>query len=317
MTPFNPREHLIQLPRKVKDKASGTWKTILEEYLEVKWRVLMFRERYPHGMITTEEVSIDLDRGYARYKATVEDGEGGKATGYGTETQADFADFCERAETRALGRALAVMGFGTQFVGQDLTEGEHVADAPVRHPVAQPVNSDAGEFSIPTIENASNGDARPQTIPLDAGVPCGGVAIDTLKPGQLSMVLSKVASLVHAQGDTFVPLLAALQREKARRQEPGRIVPVVPPPDAAEEARALEAIAQAIAPTTAEAETAEPDREVAERQRWGALSRRSMKAGLSPSIWESLRQAGDYRVAETMITALESASVADAPARRA
>jgi hypothetical protein len=75
---------------------------------------------------------------------------GGKATGYGTETQADFADFCERAETRALGRALAVLGFGTQFVGQDLTEGEHVADAPVARPVApsaaMPVNGD-GEAS--------------------------------------------------------------------------------------------------------------------------------------------------------------------------
>jgi hypothetical protein len=83
----------------------------------------MFCERYPHGVITTEEICVDLDRGYARYKAIVADGEGGLASGYGTETQADFADFCERPETRALGRALAVLGFGTQFVGADLTEG--------------------------------------------------------------------------------------------------------------------------------------------------------------------------------------------------
>jgi hypothetical protein len=76
-------------------------------------------------------VCVDLERGYARYRAIIEDGEGGKATGYGTETAAGFADYVERAETRALGRALAALGIGTQFVGQDLTEGDHVADAPV------------------------------------------------------------------------------------------------------------------------------------------------------------------------------------------
>jgi hypothetical protein len=128
---FNPQPHVIKLPRRVKDKATGQYVTVHDAYLEVRWRVVMFRERYPHGVITTEEICVDLDRGYARYKATVEDDEGGSATGFGTETQADFADFCERAETRAVGRALALAGFGTPFVGQDLTEGEHVADAPV------------------------------------------------------------------------------------------------------------------------------------------------------------------------------------------
>jgi hypothetical protein len=92
------------------------------------------RVECPHGVITTEEVVVDLQKGYARFRATVEDGEGGKATGFGTETAAGFADYVERAETRALGRALAALGIGTQFVGQDLTEGDHVADAPVVQP---------------------------------------------------------------------------------------------------------------------------------------------------------------------------------------
>jgi hypothetical protein len=129
---FDPQPHLIKLPRKVKDRATGHYTTVYDDYLEVKWRICWFRDRYPHGVITTEEICVDLERGYARYKAIVEDGQGGRATGYGPETAADFADYCERAETRALGRALAALGIGTQFVGQDLTEGEHVADAPVR-----------------------------------------------------------------------------------------------------------------------------------------------------------------------------------------
>src|SRR5262245_34245570 len=123
---FDPQSKLIQLPRRVKDPQTGQWTTRLEEYLEVKWRLVMFRERYPHGVLTTDEVHVSLDRRYSRYKPPVADGEGGLATGYGTETAAGFADYVERAETRALGRALAVLGFGTQFVGQDLSEMPHV-----------------------------------------------------------------------------------------------------------------------------------------------------------------------------------------------
>jgi hypothetical protein len=128
---FDPKPHLIQLPRKVKDRATGQYVTVYDDYLEVKWRLCWFRDKFPHGVITTEEVCVDLERGYARYKAIVEDGEGGRATGYGTETAAGFEDYVERAETRALGRALAALGIGTQFVGQDLDEMPHVADAPV------------------------------------------------------------------------------------------------------------------------------------------------------------------------------------------
>jgi hypothetical protein len=121
---FNPQEHLIYLPRKVKDPVTGQWSTRLDEYLEVKFRVLMFRQAHPSGVIETEEVCVDLEKGYARYKARVTFGEGGLATGYGTETKADFADFCERAETRAVGGALALAGFGTQFGPPGASDGK-------------------------------------------------------------------------------------------------------------------------------------------------------------------------------------------------
>jgi hypothetical protein len=73
-------------------------------------------------------------------------------------TAADFADYCERAETRAIGRALAALGIGTQFVGQDLTEGDHVADAPVRPPASS--NGHAPEADVTT------GTEPPQTTRL-------------------------------------------------------------------------------------------------------------------------------------------------------
>jgi hypothetical protein len=153
---FDPQPHLVKLPRKVKDRATGHYTTVYDDYLEVKWRLVMFRERYPHGVITTEEICVDLDRGYARYKATVADGQGGTATGYGTETAADFADYCERAETRALGRALAALGIGTQFVGQDLSEMPHVVDSPVVSTNGQAVTAvtsptEAVEADVPDV----------------------------------------------------------------------------------------------------------------------------------------------------------------------
>jgi len=152
---FDPKLHLIQLPRRVKDPQTGQWTTRLEDYLEVKWRLVWFRERFPHGHITTAEICVDLDRGYARFRCVVADGEGGQATGYGTETAAGFADYIERAETRALGRALAALGIGTQFVGQDLTEGEHVADAPVAS-----TNGSISEISETSAQRLTQDQAR-------------------------------------------------------------------------------------------------------------------------------------------------------------
>jgi hypothetical protein len=72
------------------------------------------------------------------------------ATGTGTETRKSFEDFVEKSETRAIGRALAALGIGTQFVGDELSEGDHIADAPVTgsnghpaeptHPMAEAID---------------------------------------------------------------------------------------------------------------------------------------------------------------------------------
>ncbi len=51
---------------------------------------------------------------------------GGRATGYGSEAQGDFADYIEKAETKAIGRALAALGYGTQFALDFDLGGEQV-----------------------------------------------------------------------------------------------------------------------------------------------------------------------------------------------
>jgi hypothetical protein len=138
--PIAVRQPVPQLCSGLELQATGEWLTVLHPYLPVAWRVVAFRERYPHGSITTEAILLDWQQGVAIHQATVTDGEGGVATGTGSETRQSFADFVEKSETRAIGRALAALGIGTPFALADLTEGEHVADAPVANASVIPGN---------------------------------------------------------------------------------------------------------------------------------------------------------------------------------
>lgn len=102
------------------------------DYLEVKWRVYWLRTQHPDAVITTELISHENT--VAVFKAHVAIPGGGSSTGWGSEGYDDFRDYLEKAETKALGRALAALGFGTQFTPDfDFAEGqEKVVDAPVR-----------------------------------------------------------------------------------------------------------------------------------------------------------------------------------------
>ncbi len=94
-----------------------------KEYLEVKWRLLWLRTQHPDATIETELVKHDA--GLALFRARVGVPGGGSATGWGSETFDDFGDFIEKAETKALGRALAALGFGTQFCEDFNFASEH------------------------------------------------------------------------------------------------------------------------------------------------------------------------------------------------
>ncbi len=146
---FNPSDHLMQI--KNKNGAS--------DYLPVQWRLVWFREQCPQGTIETEMILLDLDReteeegyawnqearrsekvikranGIAIFRAVVKDGKGGIATGTKSEKAASFPDFIEKAETGAIGRALAELGYGTQFA-PELDEQHRLVDAPVEQQAA-------------------------------------------------------------------------------------------------------------------------------------------------------------------------------------
>jgi hypothetical protein len=113
-------------PRRFVSRVGGA------DYLEVKWRVLWLRTQHPDAVISTQLISHE--NSVAVFKAQVSIPGGGSSTGWGSEGYDDFRDYLEKAETKALGRALAALGFGTQFTPDfDFAEGqEKVVDAPVR-----------------------------------------------------------------------------------------------------------------------------------------------------------------------------------------
>jgi len=130
---FNPSDHLTKIGN--------------ELYLTVKWRLAWLRRQHPNAIVDSQLVA--RDEGFALFKAMVTIPDGGSATGWGSETASDFGDFIEKAETKAIGRALAALGFGTQFC-DDFDEGGAVADAPVaRQPAGrtprQPKRATASE----------------------------------------------------------------------------------------------------------------------------------------------------------------------------
>lgn len=116
--------------------AKGTELPIIDlkgkEYLQVAHRVVWFREDFPLGRIETERIS-ESDK-QITYRATVyvpvSDQYIKLANADKTIAIKSTLDY-EKAETGAIGRALALCGYGTQFADDDLDEGDDLADAPI------------------------------------------------------------------------------------------------------------------------------------------------------------------------------------------
>ena len=108
-----------------------------KDYLLVAHRLVWFREEHPDWTITCEFVA--LAQTHAIAKAIISDKDGRVlATAHKREDAGHFADFMEKAETGAIGRALAYCGYGTQFCADDLAEDNRIVDAPTTRPQTKP-----------------------------------------------------------------------------------------------------------------------------------------------------------------------------------
>ena len=102
-----------------------------KQYLQVAHRLVWFREDHPDWGIETDFVEWDKEKKWVVMRASIRNAEGNLvATAIKAETPTQqFTDYLEKAETGAIGRALAMCGYGTQF-SPELDEGERLADAP-------------------------------------------------------------------------------------------------------------------------------------------------------------------------------------------
>lgn len=128
---FDPKQHFT----KIKGKGGAG-----RDYLDVKWRVVWFRDEYPDWTVNTQVIQLEP---FAVMRAEIINPEGRLiATGHGmakdTGNNVWSGRAVEKAETAAIGRALALAGFGTQFAeGFEDSEDDHLADSPSDKPKAQ------------------------------------------------------------------------------------------------------------------------------------------------------------------------------------
>ncbi len=174
------------------------------------------------------EKVVKRAKGYARYKAIVTDGKGGRATGTKSEKAASFPDFIEKAETGAIGRALAALGYGTQFA-PDLDEAHRIVDSPVdRSQNGYEGNGSNSNASLTPVRpaaingNNTNGNGSSSTAvetPNDAGLTVTEQQISSIR--KLSEYLGKaepesLASMSNLEAKKVIQQLTAEYRQSKK-----------------------------------------------------------------------------------------------------
>ena len=129
---FDPNKYMLKLPKTKKivgDNGQVRWEKTETDYLPVAARIAWFRREHPLWSIITEVEQ--LANKAVVMKATIKDMLGTViATARKKETEIGFPDYIEKAETGAIGRALAMCGYGT-LQASDFDEQDRLADAPL------------------------------------------------------------------------------------------------------------------------------------------------------------------------------------------
>ena len=129
---FDPMKYMLKLPKNKKvmlENGQVKWEHTEADYLPVAARIAWFRREHPDWSIITK--TVQLANKAVIMKAIIKNAEGRIiAIARKKETEIGFPDYIEKAETGAVGRALAMCGYGT-LQAPEFDEGERIADAPV------------------------------------------------------------------------------------------------------------------------------------------------------------------------------------------
>lgn len=200
---FNPNQHLRTFERRQR-QLDGSYKTVSIDYLDVKWRIVWFRQEHPDGTIQTELLS-DPGISPAVVRATVTLENGVTATGFGQCGEHDWSDWLEKAETRSIGRALALLGYGTQFC-EDFDEV--ISDAPVES--RRGGNQPMAAANDPMTANQRN---YIESLAREAGI--DSAEVEFMAEGRFGHGIS---DMTKAEASQFIDALQA-RRDEHQQQE--------------------------------------------------------------------------------------------------
>lgn len=146
-----------------------------KDYLQVAYRLQWLADDIESYEIETKFLSLSSEETVAQATITLYGKDGKvvrKASATKRETKKDFSDHTEKAETGASGRALAMLGFGTQHAVADLDEGARIVDSPL----PAPVKSAPSILVQPGTNVNTAGPATPsQAITAPSALPPGAV----------------------------------------------------------------------------------------------------------------------------------------------
>jgi hypothetical protein len=176
---FNPRDHFINLKGK--------------QYLPVAARIAWFREDHPDWSIITKAVPDLSGADYCTFHAQICHPQHiCIATAHKTEHEKHFADYREKAETGAIGRALALCGYGTLFA-QELEE---------------PVTP-AGDMRI--VDAPQTSKASTLTPGKQFGLECKRIWGSGITPSDMKRVFTKLAGHIDTTDENLRLVVEVLQ----------------------------------------------------------------------------------------------------------
>jgi len=129
---FDPNKYMLKLPKTKKvnlPNGQVRFEQVETDYLPVAPRIAWFRKEHPDWSIITEAVML-ADKAVVMRAIIKNPDDRVIATTQKKETEIGFPDYIEKAETGAIGRALAMCGYGT-LQAPEFDEGDRLSDSPI------------------------------------------------------------------------------------------------------------------------------------------------------------------------------------------
>ena len=193
---MNPKEKIIKITRRDKDTGVVTQ----SDYLEVKWRRVWFNEEHPDWKILIDVKMFpenDIPKACLAKAEIYNDKNELVTIGWGYSTVEMFKRFVEKACTAAEGRALASIGYGTQWAEEyyeDTDSAENLVDSPVIKNAVGVIQEEQATTAQKEFVKKLVKDKKQEEI-LSMLKEVKAESIDTLNKTQASILINKLKGI--------------------------------------------------------------------------------------------------------------------------